>query len=216
MAIVEFGSIEQVREDLRRIAPPYLLRKYEATEDDYEQLADEDLRCELLDGVLIVHSPASSQHEERVMFLGWLIHTFMLRGGLGRLFGSNTVMHLGHRRFCPDVSLLLHEHADRLQGGRVIGPMDLVIELMSPSTRAYDLGEKRPAYQAGRIPEIWLFDLQRKECHVDWLEGDAYRTATLATGWFASRVLPGLRVAVDWLWADPLPKLADCLKSATP
>jgi len=214
MSIAEADEILQLREDLRRIAPPFLLRKYGATEDDYEELADEDLRCELLDGVLIVHSPASLQHEARITFLTTLLNTFAGQRSLGWLWGSNAVMQLGIRRFCPDLSFLAADHAARIQGGRVMGPMDLAIEVISESTRDYDLREKRSAYREGRIPEIWFFDAEKKECHLDFLAGHTYDTQKLTTGRFASRALQGLHIDVTWLWSDPLPNPLECLKSA--
>jgi len=74
MSVVLQGeSIADLREDLRRLPPPYLLRKYATTEADYDSITDEDLRGELLDGVLIVHSPPWIQREERVVFVTtWL------------------------------------------------------------------------------------------------------------------------------------------------
>src|SRR5947208_3268364 len=113
------------RQSLQRLKPPYLLRQYEATEDDFENLAEEDLRCEFIDGVLIVHSPASLTHEWRLSFLNALVTYFVARKNLGRVLGSNAVMQLGQRRFCPDVSFLATEHEDRIKGERVVGPMDL-------------------------------------------------------------------------------------------
>jgi Uma2 family endonuclease len=207
-------TIEELRNQFRSLSPPYLVRKYEATEDDYEQLADEDLRCEFIDGVLIVHSPATFTHESRVSFLLTVLNIFVTRRSLGWVCGSNTVMQLGHRRFCPDISFLAAAHGDRIQGGRVMGPMDLVVEMVSKSTRDYDLGEKRKIYRQGRIPEIWLFDTEQKRCSLDMLEGRRYQSRTLTRGQFSSRVLPGLSVDVKWLWSDPLPDPLKCLKLA--
>ena len=168
--IVESGSnVIQVRDDLRRIPAPYLLRKYDATVEDFDLIVDEDLRCEFLDGVLIVHSPASFEHEERISFLTILIGNFVAGRRLGRVSGSNTVLQFGDRRLCPDLSFLKTEHEDRIQEGVVVGPADLVIELLSQSTRDYDLREKRAAYRAGGVPEIWLLDLLRHEAHVDFV-----------------------------------------------
>jgi len=206
---------DDVRHALQRLPPPYLLRKYEATEEDYESLAEEDLRCEYLDGVLIVHSPATMDHEDRIIFLATLLNSFVAARNLGRVFGSNAVMQLGRRRFCPDLSFLSTRHAGRIQGGRLMGPFDLVVEMVSRSTREYDLSEKRQAYHDGQVPEIWMFDAERRSCIVDLLETGQYRTLTLSSGRFDSRVLPGLSIDVDWLWADPLPNPLECLRAAT-
>lgn len=207
------GTIEELREGLKRLDPPYLLRKYEAVPDDFEALADEDLRCEYLDGVLIVHSPASIAHEDRLVFLTTLLNTFVSARKLGRVFGSNAVMELGQPKFCPDLSFLAADHLDRIQRKRVVGPMDLVIEMISESTRDYDLGAKRMAYQAGKVGEIWLLDAERRLARADFLEQDGYATSSMSTGLIRSRVLPGFLLDVTWLWSDPLPNPVECLKT---
>ncbi|MDM8006930.1 MAG: Uma2 family endonuclease [Phycisphaerae bacterium] len=215
MLTLDAKHIRELREDLQHLSPPYLLRKYEATIEDYEELAHEDLRCEYVDGVLIVHSSASVQHEQRLMFLGTLLNAFASNRSLGVLQGSNAVMQLGERRFCPDMSFLAAEHTDRIRGTRVVGPMDLVVEMVSTSTREYDLGEKRAAYHQRRIPEIWFIDADHKQVQVDMLEGEVYLTNTFTNGRFASRILPGISIEVDWFWTEPLPNPLECLKIAT-
>ena len=92
--------------------------------------------------------------------------------------------------------------------------MDLVVQMVSTSTREYDLGEKRNAYHQGRIPEIWFIDADHKQVQVDILEGEVYSTNTFTSGRFASRILPRLSIEVDWFWAEPLPNPLECLKAA--
>ena len=75
---------------------------------------------------------------------------------------------------------------------------DLVVEVLSPSTRANDLGPKRRAYLEGGVREVWLVD-------------PAERTVTMITateerrlgaeGQLASPLLPGLAIVVSDLFA---------------
>lgn len=207
------AGLQEAREGLRSLPPPYLLRKYEATPEEYEEITDEDLRCEYFDGVLIVHSPATFDHEKRVIFLATLLNNFAASRGLGWVLGSNTVMQLNQRRFCPDLSFLSAAHANRVQNRRVMGPVDLAIEFLSTSTRQYDLGEKRAAYRAGQVPEIWLIDAEQKRFEADVLEGQTYASETLTAGRWASRALPGFSLDVAWLWAETPPNPLACLDS---
>lgn len=202
-----------LREELRQLEPPFLLRHYDATPEDYEQITDEDLKCEYFDGELIVHSPASLNHEDLSLFVGSLLREAVKKRGNGRVFGSNAVMQLGQRRFSPDVSVLLDAHADRVSQGRVIGPMDLVVEVLSKSTRDYDYRTKLPAYREGQVGEIWLIDDERRQFDVHALQGENYVTRTLATGAWTCVAIPGLTVQVDWFWREPLPSVAECQAS---
>jgi len=204
------GSLEALKDALLRLNPPYVLLKYDATPEEYEQITDEDIRCEYLDGVLIVHSPASFRHENLVSFLTALLGNFVGSRRSGWVCGSNTVMQVGERRLCPDVSFLAQGHGERVHEGRVVGPFDLVIEVISSSTRRYDLGEKRAAYREARVPETWLIDPEQRRFEADVLEGDTYGTQVLTTGRWSSHVLPGFTLDVSWLWAEPPPNPLEC------
>ncbi len=221
MEISTREQVQEYQEAVRRFAPPYLMRQYEATLEDYERITDEDFRCEFLDGVLVVHSPATLSHEDILLFLAFLVRGFVEKGGTGSTFGSNAVMQLGRRRFCPDLSFLHRSHFDRIRKGQVAGPMDLVVELLSKSTRDYDLREKRAAYREGLVPEIWLIDPERREFQADVLtmprngtngsEGP-YQSEILREGRWSSRVLDGFWIDVGWLWSEPLPNALDCFQ----
>ncbi len=92
------------------------------------------------------------------------------------------------------------------------GTADLVIEIVSPSTRRYDLGEKRQAYHDARTPEIWCVDSVRKQILVDVRHGRGYRSRALRRGRLASKALEGFCLQVEWLWQRPLPRPLGCLK----
>jgi Uma2 family endonuclease len=203
-----------LRAALRSLEPPFLLRQFDATPEDYEAITDEDLKCEYIDGELIVHSPASLDHEELVLFVGALLREFLGGRGLGRVFGSNAVMQLGQRRFSPDVSVLLAPNYGRIRDKRVAGPMDLAVEIISASTRAYDFETKVPAYREGRVGEIWLIDAERRQFAVHAWTGEDYVSRTLTTGAWSSVALSGLHVRIDCLWQDPLPGVRECLRTS--
>lgn len=211
MSVVD--SVDQYprfRKTLRELRSQFLLRTYEATPEDFEQISDEDLKCEYVDGELIVHSPATLEHEDLTIFTASLLREFVAPRRLGRVFGSNALMQLGERRFCPDVSVLLNEHESRIGDGRVHGPMDLVVEVISRSTRDYDHQTKLPAYREGGVGEIWFLDRERRQFDVHARRNGGYTIHVLTTGRWDSVALPGFSLLVDWFWQNPLPAVADC------
>lgn len=218
-------SLLAARELLKQWPFPSLLRSYGATVDDYFSIADEDLKCEYVDGELIVHSPATATHEALVMFIGMLLRVHAGRHGGGTVFGSNVVMQLSAERyFCPDLSFLSRANESRIRDERVVGPMDLVVEVLSKSTRRYDRGDKLAAYQEGRVPEIWLVDPDEQRFEAYVLGGDAYERQELSTGRYMHRLeagaaltgetpvphMTGFSIDVAWLWRRPLPTLDEC------
>ncbi len=48
----------------------------------------------------------------------------------------------------------------------MLGPPDLVIEVLSPSTRRVDLGDKRAEYVGLGVPEYWCLDPRTGETFV--------------------------------------------------
>src|SRR5262249_36496776 len=125
---------------------PYAVRIYGVTEERFDELVDEDTRAELLDGVMIVHSPASPRHDAVAGFLRTLMTCFAAERGLGRVFGPDALIHLATcRRFGPD--------GFYFREGRVPVPLpekqfedlpDLVVEVLSPSNYDDDMEDKRP------------------------------------------------------------------------
>jgi len=86
------------------VAGEYIFRRYGATVADYEHAANEDTRLELIDGILIMHSPANIRHEDLFAFLLSLLRGYASAKNLGRVFGSRTPIFLDdERRFEPDL-----------------------------------------------------------------------------------------------------------------
>ena len=76
-----------------------------------------------------------------------------------------------------------------------------------------ELGEKRAAYRAGRVPEIWLVDTDAQVVDLDHLAGERYETTRVANGWAASRILAGFRLDVAWLRSEAPPDTLACLEA---
>ncbi|MCG3131612.1 MAG: hypothetical protein FLDDKLPJ_02416 [Phycisphaerae bacterium] len=192
------------------LAGEYLFRRYGATVEDYLRAADEDTRLELIDGVMVMHSPANVEHERRFSFLLRLLSGFVASRGLGEVFGSRTPMVLeDDRRFEPDLLFIRHEHLHRLGEVELQGPADLVIEILSPATRSYDLGEKRRVYAEAGVPELCLVDAEALRVLVDRPAGQ--RVLDQESGRLEFRAIPGFWIDAAWLWQSPLPDPAACL-----
>ena len=202
--------------DLKTIELPYLLRVYGVTEEMFDEMVeDEDTKAELIDGVLIVHSPASIPHDHIVTFVAGLLSFYAGRAQSGLVVGAgNALARLKTgRRVAPDVFYVAKERVPTPLPKQLEGAPDLVVEVVSPSNRAYDLGEKRAAYQAARVKEIWLIDSERKEIILDRLQRAEYVAETFTEGRVRSAVVEGFWVDASWFWAEPLPDPLTCLEA---
>jgi Uma2 family endonuclease len=193
---------------------PYTIRISDVSEEMFDELVDEDTRAEFIDGVMIVHSPASPRHDDVSAFLRTLMRCYARRKRLGTVLGPDSLVRLvTGRRFAPDLYFLKQARIPRpLPRKQFEGVPDLVGEILSPSNRDEDLHLKRPAYRQAGVPEIWLVDLDHEEVMVDLKRKKAYTTKRVRKVRVVSQVLPGFWIDTDWLWADPLPDELTCLQ----
>jgi Uma2 family endonuclease len=202
--------------DLKSIELPYMLRVYGVTEEMFDEMVDdEDTKAELIDGVLVVHSPATIQHDRVVTFISGLLSFYVGRKQSGLVVGaSNALARIkAGRRVAPDVFYVAKERVPSPLPKQLEGAPDLVVEVISPSNRAYDLGEKRGAYQAARVKEIWFIDPEKQEIVLDRLLGAEYAAESFTKGSVSSSVVEGFWVDASWFWAEPLPDAFTCLET---
>ena len=209
MAMVEVRFGHQV------IELPQLLRIEGVSEALYDALTEleEDVKAELIDGVMIVHSPEKTRHEDVFGFMFPMMRIFAIQTKQAKVLGSMATVHLGTcRKVKPDIVAVREERKHIVTEDAIEGTPDLVVEIVSHSTRRYDFGEKRKVYEEAGVPEIWLVDFERKQVTVVRKVGQKYRSETKSKGVVRSQVLKGFWLQVDWLWQEELPDPMECLQ----
>ncbi|MEE8586426.1 MAG: Uma2 family endonuclease [Acidobacteriota bacterium] len=195
------------------LSPPYLIVKPGKSEDDFYRLADEDSDWECLDGRIIMHSPASFQHENLFSFLLTLLRTCLEEKGGGIALGSRFPMRLDSRWSPePDIMVVGEERRHQITQQRLEGPADFVIEIESESDPRLDLREKLPRYQEARIEEIWLIDPFRQELVQVVRQDSGYTTRSCSQGQVKSQAVEGFWIKPEWLWQESLPSVLACLR----
>jgi Uma2 family endonuclease len=184
----------------------------------YEEFLDwhpESRLAEWLNGEAILLPFPSLRHQEVLGFLSFLLHWFVESRDAGKVFFAPLQMRLKASGREPDILFVAREHQSRFRELYVDGPADLVVEVISPEGRSRDRIEKFREYQQAGIPEYWLVDPARQEAEFYALgEDGAYRPLPVgADGVVRSKVLEGFWLRVEWLWQDPLPRLAAVLKA---
>jgi Uma2 family endonuclease len=205
----------EVRFGQQAIDVPKLLFLEGVSEALYDALTalEEDVKAELLDGVMVVHSPEKTRHEQEFRFLFVLMNLFAYAHHWGEVLGSMATVHLGEcRRVKPDIAAVRLERVHIITEDAIEGVPDLVLEIVSESTRRYDFGEKRKVYEEAGVPEIWLVDFERKVVMVVRRVGRRYRSEAKSRGILRSQVMKGFWLRVEWLWQTELPDPTECLQ----
>ncbi len=126
---------------------------------DYCAIPEDLLRHEILDGEHFVSPSPLVLHQKVSLNLASLLHGFLRETGLGEVLAAPSDVLLGPFTVVqPDLYVVLAGHRERLRENGCHGPPDLVIEILSPSNRAYDQVQKRRVYEASGIPEYWVID----------------------------------------------------------
>jgi len=196
------------------LAPP----ETSLTFEEFLDWLDEDTRAEWADGEVLVTSPASDSHQDISRFLIALLSHVAEHDDAGIVRPAPFLVRLPpplQRAREPDIVFVAREHLDRLRPTYLDGAPDLVVEIVSPESVARDRGEKYVEYEQAGVREYWLIDRDRRQAEFYLLGADGrYRLALGGSdGEYRSTVLPRLRLEVEWLWRDRLPKLIDVLRT---
>ncbi len=137
------------------------------------------------------------------IFAGWLFVQLAIQVddlGIGEVFITPVdVVIDGLRTFQPDLLFVSNarRHIFNPDGRGITGAPDVVVEILSDSTRRRDLAVKLPVYAANGAREIWIVDLDAATVTVHSGDGSTFalvRTFT-ASDTLTSGAMPG--VAID-------------------
>lgn len=150
-------------------------------------------------------SPTPSfYHQEIVFRFHRALHDWVQPRNLGKVVSAPIDMVLSpHRVVQPDVAFVAQERLGIVE--RVImGPADLVAEVISLGGRNRDRIEKRDLYEQYGIHEYWIIDPESQTVEVLTLEQDRYELVMRCSCDRAgrSRLLPGFEIGVGWLFGQ--------------
>lgn len=131
----------------------------EYTIDDYYKLP-EDMRFELIDGVLFYVSAPSTTHQGIVGEIFVELRNYIRKKkGNCVTFGSPVDVHLlqdNRTMIQPDIFVVCDR--DKIIDIRVEGAPDFAVEVLSPSSRKKDSVIKFQKYKEAGVRELWLVD----------------------------------------------------------
>lgn len=173
------------------------------TYDDYFVMPDDGKRYELIDGELLEMPAPSRRHQWVLGELYVALHAHARNHGLGEVYVAPLDIRLSpHDVVQPDLVFVSKERLDLFDPNALVGAPDLVVEILSPSTRSRDLGVKLRLYAGAGVGEVWFVDLDVPDIRVLTLgDGGAYMLVHPNEGSVESLVLPGFRVDVAVLFA---------------
>jgi Uma2 family endonuclease len=163
--------------------------KVRLTYQDLRRLPDDNLLHELIDGVHYVTPAPRPKHQRVSGNLHFRIAGYLdvLRPGregcrehpLGRVYYAPLdVVFTEHDCVEPDLIYISREReARQMTEDNLEGAPDLVIEILSPSTKRRDQGIKHRLYERFEVSEYWIVDPERETVRIYRLEGGRLQLA---------------------------------------
>ncbi|MDW8103419.1 MAG: Uma2 family endonuclease [Armatimonadota bacterium] len=136
------------------------LRRIRMTRQEFEQLPQGPPYYDYIRGEAVEVNRPSGRHQQLVVWLAASLWQFARRHRLGEVWADINVELPTGDVLSPDVVYLQTDHLARYDESRgyILGTPDLVVEVLSPSTAAYDRVEKFDAYRRASVPWVWLVD----------------------------------------------------------
>jgi Uma2 family endonuclease len=146
-------------------------------------------------------APAPSpEHQSITVRIAYYLFPHIDLAGIGKLLTAPLDVELEPKNvYQPDLVVVLNAHLARVAAKKIVGAPDLVVEVASPSTAAYDRLTKYEEYARAGITEYWIVKPIAHTVEVLVLENGKYRSLGIFSGQqtLPSRVLPELPVRVE-------------------
>jgi Uma2 family endonuclease len=212
--LISTGMAYEIQTEPRAVSTEASARRM--TYEEFLHWPSDDHHVEWVNGRIVFMSPVTEPHENIRGFLHPLLRLFVEAHHLGRVYSEPFQMKTGPDLpgRAPDVFFVASGNLGRVKRLNLEGPADLVVEIISPGSRATDRGDKFYEYEQGGVPEYWLLDPERQQAEF-YLRGNdgIYRLVPLGSdGIYHSEALAGLWLKVEWLWQPLPPPIMDVLK----
>ena len=129
---------------------------------DYVRLPDDGLRHEIIDGEYYATPSPVTRHQRILRRLSYAIERFLREHPIGEVFWAPLDVVLTDTDIVvPDLLYISRERAYLVTEKNLRGAPDLVVEILSPSTKSRDERLKRDLYERMGVNEYWVVDPTR-------------------------------------------------------
>lgn len=155
------------------------------------QTVPDDVIAEVIHRKLYVNDPPSTYHAGAAIRIGSYLFDHVEQNKLGSVYCAPVGVFLsdGKQVVMPDVVFVSKDNQVVVTRKGIHGPPDLLIEILSPSTRRRDLTTKKSVYEEAGVKEYWLVDPETKNTQGYILENNKYGEPLLMNSEIYIRIL---------------------------
>lgn len=174
-----------------------LPRENRYTLEDIFNLPDGQ-RAELIDGQMYMMSPPSYKHQKLVMELSASIRDYIKsKGGPCEVLPAPFAVTLNQDEDTyvePDISVICDK--EKISDRGCEGAPDMVIEIVSPSSRRMDYSVKNTLYSQSGVREYWIVDPAKERTTIYQYEEDDAPSISTFDQPLAVGILDGLQITI--------------------
>lgn len=167
---------------------------------DYLLFPDDGLRHEIIGGEHYVTASPVTRHQRILLNLSHLIQSHLDTHPTGAVFFAPIDVLLSETDVVvPDLIYVSAARSPVVTSKNVQGAPDLVVEILSPSTRPRDERLKRDLYERAGVQEYWIVDPDRDVVAVHRRAADAFERPLEygAADTLRTALMPGLALSIE-------------------
>ncbi len=167
------------------------------TYDDLQDMPDDGQRYEIIGGEPIATPGPTSGHQRVLRRLVRIFDDYADQFNAGEVFFAPFDVVLGRFDVVEPDLLFLSSARPRVpnEDNSIDYAPDVVVEVISPSSRRVDRVRKMALYARSGVPEYWIADSEQRTMVINVLRGEEYFSVEPnAEGWLASPTHSGLRL----------------------
>jgi Uma2 family endonuclease len=193
------------RKEAHGMALPDLFPR-KLTYEDYLLIPEDGRRHEIFDGEHYVTAAPFVRHQRVSSRLHSSLEPWVFERDLGVVLAAPVDVLLSpHDIAQPDLLFISKERRGLLTEANVQGAPDLVVEILSGSTRGRDERLKHERYERFGVQEYWLVDPERGSIRIFRRQGDRFHLAASLSvtdgDMLTTPLLPGLAVSLSAIFA---------------
>lgn len=166
------------------------------TREEYLDLEEDGFQYDVINGVMHLSPSGEFEHAERTGSFIIEIGSYLKKNKLGKVVAEiDVLLPDGGDPIRPDISFILSENM-RIVKKHILGTPDLVCEILSPSAKKNDLGEKADRYLACGVKEYWIVEPHLKTIEV-WKNNQKKSWNKFSGQILKSEILPGFQISLD-------------------
>jgi Uma2 family endonuclease len=159
--------VEQIKHSLDFMTVFEQLQEAVETEkskrQEFYDLIHENIKAEFINGEIILHSPVMRRHWKISSALSSRMINHVEEHDLGEIGVEKVMIRLTRNDYEPDIVFFRKEKSDLFTENQLLFPApDLIVEILSESTKKNDRTIKFEDYARHDVKEYWIIDPEKK------------------------------------------------------